>query len=81
MFTDEIRKRFLKRYGVSLGDLSRRPQLFNECHTKLSTKKKLPPRYQISLPMPTALTFSLCLKLFSKYFNNRLALKVVVVLK
>ena len=38
MFTDEIRKRFLKRYGVSLGDLSRRPQLFNECHTKLSTK-------------------------------------------
>lgn len=38
MFTDKIRKRFLKRYGVSLRDLSCRPQLFNESTAKYSEK-------------------------------------------
>ena len=38
MFTDEIRRRFLKRYGISLRDLSRRPQLSNESTAKYSAK-------------------------------------------
>ena len=37
MFTDEIRKRFLKRYGISLRDL----QLSNENTAKYSAKTEV----------------------------------------